>query len=80
MDEPDHKIEAKIKWQSERSYLIETTIPIGGWHMFWLSKKRTCAVEDPVESNGDGNWMFTVSDWWFRNAESGEKFRADERS
>jgi len=42
--------------------------------MYWLPKK--CTV-DMNESDGDGNYMFKVTDWWHRKVMLGD-FQADD--
>ena len=76
MIEDTHKFEAKILWQSDKSRLIEMTIPVDGHYKFFLPKSERVTL-DMEESNGDGNWMFEVSDWWWRKMMAGE-FRADD--
>jgi len=71
-----HEFEAKIIWQSEKSWLIETTLPLCGHHKFFLPKSQKVTL-DHNESDGEGNWMFKVSDWWM-NQVMREEFWADE--
>jgi hypothetical protein len=75
-DEITHEFEAKILWQGEKSWLIETTLPLYGHHKFFLPKSKNVTL-DHNESDGDGNFMWKVSDWWM-NQLSTEKFWANE--
>ena len=75
-NEITHEFEAKILWQSEKSRLIETTVPINGHFKFFLPKSKNVTI-DYNESDADGNFMFLVSDWWMRKAQNGE-FVADD--
>jgi murein endopeptidase len=75
-DEITHEFEAKILWQSEKVRLIETTLPLCGHHKFFLPKSKNVTI-DCNESDGDGNWMFKVSDWWMHKVMN-EEFWADE--
>ena len=72
-NEETHEIEAKVLYKSAKSRLIETTLPIDGHYKFFLptSEKVTLNAED----TGDGNWLFTVSDWWYNKILDGD-FRA----
>ena len=75
-DELTHEFEAKILWQSSKSRLIETTIPIEGRYKFFLPKSANVTI-DCTESDADGNFWFKVSDWWMEKVRSGE-FIADD--
>jgi hypothetical protein len=70
-----HELEGKIKWQSDKSRLIEFTLPVeGGHHLYFLPKSDKVTISmEPTDT--EGNFMFQVSDWWFKKA---EEFRADE--
>lgn len=70
-DEDTHSFEAKKEFATEKSWLIEMTIPEDGWSRYWLPKK--CTI-DHNESDGDGNFIFIVNDWWWNK--KGD-FRAD---
>ena len=75
-DEITHDVEAKILWTGDKSRLIETTIPLYDNHYkYFLPKKCTLGV---TESDGDGNFMFVVTDWWHRKVALGD-FQAEER-
>ena len=71
-EEITHSFEAKILWQSEKSRLVEMTIPEDGHYKFFVPKKCTL---DLNESDGDGNWIFIVNDWWWNKRHD---FEADE--
>lgn len=74
-DEITHEVEARILWRGEKSYLIETTIPlIDGHHKFFVPK---ASVYDFNESDDEGNFMFLVGDWWYNKVMNGD-FRAED--
>ena len=74
-DEETHEFEARILWKGEKSWLVETTIPlIDGHHKFFIPKN---SIYDHNESDGDGHFMFLVGDWWWQKMQRGD-FQADE--
>lgn len=70
-DEEQHSFEAKILFTTEKSRLVEMTIPENGWSRYFVPKKCTL---DFNESDGDGNFIFLVNDWWWNKKDD---FRAD---
>lgn len=62
-DDDTHEMEGKILWQSEKSRLIEFTLAIDGHYKYFVPKK--CTI-DLNESDGEGNWMFLINDWWWK--------------
>lgn len=72
-DENYTEFEGKIKWTGDKSRLIEFTLPIeDGHHLYFVPKK--CTI-DYNETDGTGNFLFLISDWWVKRAHD---FRADE--
>jgi hypothetical protein len=71
-----HTFEAKVLWKGEKSRLIEMTIPIEGHYKFFLPTSEKVTL-NCYESNGDGNWMFEVSDWWWQKIHL-KDFQADD--
>lgn len=72
-DNETHEIEGKIQHRTAKSYIIETTLPYGGYYRFFLPKK-CCLDYNPTD--GDGNMMFLVNNWWYNKINAGE-FHAD---
>jgi len=54
---PVEYFEARIEFETEKSYLIEMTL--GG--RYWLPKSQTVAMSEP---DIDGNREFMVKAWW----------------
>ena len=75
MAESTHEFEARILWESDKSYLIEMTIPVEGHYKFFVPKSQVINVEDNMA--GDRNWMFEVKDWWWKKIHL-KDFWADE--
>jgi len=74
-EEVTYELEGKVKWQSEKSRLVEFTLPVeGGHHLYFLPKSPRVTI-DMNETDDQGNFMFRVSEWWYKKA---EEFRADE--
>ena len=74
-NEETHEFEGKIRWSNDKTKLIEATVPLYDNHyMYWLPVK--CTI-DHNESDGEGNFMFKVTDWWYRKVQLGD-FQADD--
>lgn len=57
-NEDTHVFEAKINHTTAKAHLIEMTL--GG--EYWCPKSQIRSMEP---SDGDGNYLFEVSDWWW---------------
>lgn len=69
--EPTHEFEGRIHFTTGKSRLVEVTFT---GEKYWVPKK--CTI-DFNESDGDGNFIFVVNDWWWRKKND---FRAEDRS
>lgn len=54
------EIEGKVLYTSAKSRLVEESFT---GTKYWIPKKCTL---DFNESDGDGNFIFVVNDWWYR--------------
>jgi hypothetical protein len=61
--DPTIDIEARIETSTAKAYLIEPTM--GTKEQVWLPKSQTVQMGEPDDN---GNRIFTVTDWWYRQA------------
>jgi hypothetical protein len=66
--DPTVDIEARIEVTTAKAYLIEPTM--GTKEKVWLPKSQTVQMGEPDEN---GNRVFTVTEWWYNQAELGEE-------
>ena len=67
------EMEGRLRWKGDRSSLIEFTLPVEDGHRTYFVPNK--CINDRNETDGTGNFMFEISDWWFERA---HEFRADE--
>jgi len=65
--DPTVEVEAKIEVTTAKAYLVKPTM--GPKDQVWLPKSQTVEMSDADEN---GLRTFTVTDWWYKQAELGE--------
>ena len=66
--DPIIDVEAAIEVTTAKAYLIKPTM--GSKKEVWLPKSQTVEMSEPDE---DGNRVFTVTEWWYKQAELGDE-------
>jgi len=65
--DPTVEIEGYIEVTTAKAYLVKPTM--GPKDQVWLPKSQTVEMSDADEN---GLRTFTVTDWWYKQAELGE--------
>lgn len=65
-----YNFEATIQHTTAKAYLIEFTL--GG--VYWVPKSQVTSMEP---SDGDGNYLFIVSEWWWGVKKTVEEMDAE---